>query len=672
MAYADVGVTGGRGALGTPLLAGTLCLLGAGLVVEVAVGASNPFLPVILVISTLYACLGAAVARRRPGHPVGIVLLCSGLVGALTVTTGAHVDAALAGALPHTGLAWSLWLNRWLWVLIAATPVALLFAFPDGRLPSPGWRSAAAAAAGLVGVFLVQAMGQPFRESFWRDVPVTNPLGPAAADLSSGLGPWPALGLVLANACGAAAVLVRRHRATGDVRQRLRWVAPSAVAMPVALAVSFFGGAEWAGIVEMLAGLALAVAVTVATFRYRMYDADLALHRGVIYGLLVAGLVGAYVAVVVVVSSAVPVSWLPGAVGAAVVAVAFGPLLNLLQRRADELLFGARRSPERVARLILDSGSVDPDIGDEAAEPATLQRAVTDLRAALRLPWVSLEAGGLVVGSGEPRTTGVPVPLRRGDQEVGRLMVGRRYDDERLGPEDPALAAAAAQLALTVGALLTARDLRRARDRLVRARAEERRRIRRDLHDGLGPTLAGVTLGLEGAADLAERDPASAVTVLPELRDHARKAVADLRELVDGLRPSELDHGGLATALRARLALLSPGGTPELRLHMPDSFAGIADDVEVAAYRICLEAVTNVVRHADARTCEVAVEMDGDRLRVSIEDDGQGIGDAEPHVGLHSMAERTAEVGGHLEITARDAGGTRVQATLPLASGVSR
>ncbi len=661
----------GSRATGTPLLVATLWLLGAGLAVELAVGATNPFLPLILLTSTFDAVLGAAVGRRRPDHPVAWVLQTAALAGAFVVVTGAHVDAALAESIPDTGMAWTLWLNRWLWVLLVATPTALLFAFPDGRLPSPRWRPAAWLVLALVALMLVQAMAAPFTDSFWQDAPVRNPLGPAAEELSSALGGWPAAGLVAASAIGAAAVVARRRSAVGDLRERLRWVAPAALLLPPALGVSLLGPWEWAGLLEMAAAVLLTVAVFMATFRHRMYDVDVVVDRAVVYGLLVVSLVGAYVGVVVLTGSVVgEVSWLPGVLGAAVVAVVFGPLLHLLRQGADELLFGVRRAPEQVASRLLDLSREHPDADGHADDDPLrdlLTRAASTLRTSLRLPWVRLECGDIVVCSGEPRTEGVPVPLTRGGgRQVGLLVVGRRYDDERVRPEDPTLAPAVAQLSLTLDALLTADELRAARDRLSVARTEERRRIHRDLHDGLGPTLAGVCLGLESAEELGTRDPSAAAATLGPLSSYARQAVEDVRHLVDGLRPEALDTLGLAGTLRERLTPLGAGAELDLRLEIPSVLPEMGEEVELAALRICLEAVTNVIRHAGATTCEVTVTADSDRLVLQVSDDGRGVGDTRPHVGLVSMRERALGVGGTFDVTGRSGGGTVVLAVLPL------
>lgn len=651
------------------VLAGTLGMLAGGLGLE-AVSDSltlNPFLPVMVLGTLLEASLGAAVARRRPGHPVGRVLQLTALAGALTVAASGHADAALFGPLPATGATATVWVSRWLWVLlVGGQSVALLFAFPDGHLPSRRWRPLLWASAAGVGLLTLQAMAQPFDESGWRDVPVENPLGGRVADLSAALGPAPQYAFVLASAAGTAALVAHRRRAQGDLRERLRWVVPAALLMPPALWLSFLGPWWWGGLFEMAAGTLLAVSITVATVRHRMYDADVALNRALVYGLLVISLVGAYVAVVVVVSGLVAqASWLPEVAGAAVVAVAFGPLLHRLRRGVDEAFFGARGRPGELASRLLSAGSAPPGTSGSFDEQ-TLHRAAATLAESLRLPWVRIETGGVAVSWGEPRTEGEPIPLRRADRVVGLLVVGRRFDGERIRTTEPALAMGVAQLALTVAALQTASDLRQARDHLVVAREEERRRIHRDLHDGLGPTLAGVSLGLEGAEQLARTDPAAAVQVLPALRAHAQEAVSGVRRLVDGLRPVELDDLGLVPALRARIEQLSTPGTPTIRMQADDRLPELSAATELAALRICLEAVTNSVRHARATRCDVRVYVETPWLVVEVDDDGCGIGAAVPHVGLHSMRERAQEAGGQLDVRSARARGTCVVATLPL------
>jgi signal transduction histidine kinase len=218
-------------------------------------------------------------------------------------------------------------------------------------------------------------------------------------------------------------------------------------------------------------------------------------------------------------------------------------------------------------------------------------------------------------------------------------------------------------------------DLVASRERLIVAREEERRRIRRDLHDGLGPTLAAIGLRAEAAADLAPGDPEAAERLLTELREDVDRAIGDVRRLVDGLRPPALDQLGLVGALEAEAARLAPGAVLQVEraTPLPDMPAA----VEVAAYRIAVEAMTNAARHAGARACRVRVAATdggsyGPALEIEVVDDGQGLPEAvRPGIGLGSMRERAAEVGGTCVIEPRAGGGVRVHATLPLGLAAS-
>ncbi|MDP9373135.1 MAG: sensor histidine kinase, partial [Chloroflexota bacterium] len=204
-----------------------------------------------------------------------------------------------------------------------------------------------------------------------------------------------------------------------------------------------------------------------------------------------------------------------------------------------------------------------------------------------------------------------------------------------------------------------------ARQRLVAAREEERRRLRRDLHDGLGPQLASLSFKAEAARNLFRRDGARADALLAAVADQAQEAIADIRRLVHALRPPALDELGLVAALRQHAAgPLGLGVTVEAPAALPPLPAA----VEVAAYRIAQEAVTNAARHARARSCVVRLTPETAALRVEVADDGVGLPpERAAGVGLHSMRERAAELGGSCVVEGRPGGGTRVVAMLPIA-----
>jgi signal transduction histidine kinase len=287
----------------------------------------------------------------------------------------------------------------------------------------------------------------------------------------------------------------------------------------------------------------------------------------------------------------------------------------------------------------------------------------------LRLPFVAVEtAGGASACHGT--STGAHrhvLELSHQGDDVGRLVIEGR-DREPPSARDLALLADLARPAgAAVHAAGLADALRMSQRRMVEAREEERRRLRRDLHDGLGPTLATVVLGLDAAAGLVEADPAGAQRLLTELKGEASGAVDDIRRLVYDLRPPALDELGLPGAVRQqaeRLSLRDSGMDVHVSAAGPLPRLGAA--TEVAAYRIALEAVTNAARHAHARHCSVLLVADG-QLRVEVTDDGTGIDPAaRPGVGLAAMQERATEVGGRCTVSAVDPSGTRVLALLPL------
>jgi signal transduction histidine kinase len=203
------------------------------------------------------------------------------------------------------------------------------------------------------------------------------------------------------------------------------------------------------------------------------------------------------------------------------------------------------------------------------------------------------------------------------------------------------------------------------RRRIVAAREEERLRLRRDLHDGLGPTLAALGLKVDRARAEAETNPAAVGPLLDEIRSDLRGALAQIRGLSRELRPPGLDALGLVDALRQQLATIGGPDGPTVEVVATD-LGALPPAVEVAAYRIVIEAVTNTVRHAGAALCRVELKRDRHALQILVTDDGRGIGPGPVGVGTRSMYERAAEVGGELLVAPGPDGGTIVTASLPL------
>jgi signal transduction histidine kinase len=311
-------------------------------------------------------------------------------------------------------------------------------------------------------------------------------------------------------------------------------------------------------------------------------------------------------------------------------------------------------------------------VGDQGPE-AGLTRVAASIRQALRLPYVALErdgkplaADGATPSALEPNRI-VREPLTYGGEVVGALVVSLREGEQRLAdPDRRALGLLAAPLAVALHATVVSTELQRSRERLIEAREEERRRLRRELHDGLGPALTGIAFTADAAANLVD-DPDQAAGLLDTLRRDTRAALADVRRVVEDLRPPALDELGLVGALQQRAEQLSwraDGAAVQVHLDVPPDVPALPAAVEVAAYRIATEALTNIARHSRASSAVVRLRC-GDRLEVSVSDDGPTSGSWLPGVGLQTMRERAAELGGAFSAGPSSAGG-QVQAWFPL------
>jgi signal transduction histidine kinase len=387
--------------------------------------------------------------------------------------------------------------------------------------------------------------------------------------------------------------------------------------------------------------------------------------RGLIVQVVVLGIAFiVYVAIFVGAVAALDVMGQPHpttgvlAVLGAVTATTFHPLLVILRGAVDEMLFGDRPDPLDAAARVVDR------VGDD---PVLALRAI---REALVLPYASLTSGGVELASSGTVVTHVRrLGLHLGGDEVGEIVVGLRPGDLRLSTGDErVLRIVAPLLAQTLRARSLAADLQTSRGQAIAAIEEERRRLRRDLHDGLGPTLSGIAFTADAARNTLRGRPDSADELLRGLRAEAVTAVGEIRRLVYDMRPPALDELGLVPALRQRAASLrtADGRAMRVAVQAPEALPALPAAVETAAYRIATEALTNAARHSGADSADLVVDLVDDRLRVDVRDAGRKGQAWTPGVGLASMRERAAEVGGTLRISC-DPEGSLVEALLPLA-----
>ena len=308
-------------------------------------------------------------------------------------------------------------------------------------------------------------------------------------------------------------------------------------------------------------------------------------------------------------------AWLPWA-GAGVVAVAFAPLRDSLQGAVNQLVYGRWSAP---AAVLADTGR---RLADAADGPALLHALTDELVDGLGLTSAEIrDAGGRTLAhSGGDAEATERLPLTAYGAPVGALHWAGPHLS---GSGRSLLVDVAHQIGGAVHTVGLVEELRDARESLVLAREQERRRLRRDLHDGLGPSLAGLGLQVDAMANLlASGQPLG--DRLDTLRAGLRGTVVEVRRIVEGLRPPALDDLGLFGALAELGHELSGGTSLELALELPGDAPALPAAVEAAAYRVAQEALTNVVRHAGASRCRVAGSLSDDALVLEVSDDGHG------------------------------------------------
>ena len=330
--------------------------------------------------------------------------------------------------------------------------------------------------------------------------------------------------------------MLRYRRGDETLRRQILWLVAAAAA--VLLAVTPWALVAGTPVVVLFTLPLVPIGITIGILRHQLLDIRLVVARGVTYALLSGLVLGAYAALVLVLS---------GVASALLVALAALPLRGWLQRRVDHLLYGHRADPLRVASRV----------GDRLG--SGLSGTLEAIREMLRLPWVAIRVHGQTVASaGVPRADTASLPL----EPDGELVVGLRSGERRLSHADErVLQLLVGPLATAVHATQLSEEVQASRERLVASVEEERRRLRRDLHDGLGPLLTGVALSSDAAANLVSRDAAKATELLTDVRSQTRQALGEVRRIIDDLRPPALDELGLVGALRSRARRRSAGPT---------------------------------------------------------------------------------------------------------------
>jgi signal transduction histidine kinase len=608
--------------------------------------------------------LGVVLVVRRP-HDWVARLLAMGMVGTAAIFNLQAHTALSANPLMET-------LHQWLHFVAGGAYTLALLLFPHGKLPAllrssqlgaTSWRR--------LGRFLMVLF------VFWVGAIFTFDGEPATFVLFFG---------IVAPVVGISAQLLHWRQGGQAEERRLSYTIMLALGLGLALTL-LIGFLAWfltAPAVELsqltlrrveritffvfpLLYTLIPISLWMIVLRYQLWALDLLINRSLVYGVLTTVVATLYIVVVGFLGMLLQGqgNWLLAVLTTGLIAILFQPLRQRMQGVVNRLLYGQRDEPAEVVS----------QLGERLAAVATVENApatlVETVAQALKLPYVALltQQGAELIpfasyGVANGAVESFPVIYQ--NETVAWLQSASRSAGETLTPADRTLLARLAQQAApALHAVRLAADLQQSRERLVTAREEERRRLRRDLHDGLGPQLATLSLQIEAARNLLTRDPTQAGQLLQATKAQMQAAIADVRRVVYNLRSPALDQLGLVSALREQVATVGNNGL-RIIIDAPENLPLLPAAVEVAAYRIALEAITNVVRHAKATECRVELQI-SQTLTLAITDNGAGLpDDYRAGVGILAMRERAGELGGVCTLERGEEGGTRVYVVLPL------
>ncbi|GAB1820016.1 sensor histidine kinase [Herbidospora sp. RD11066] len=612
----------------------------------------------LTVAGLTFPAVGAFLLAHNPRLKLAWLMSAGGLGGAVysfgqaaALAAQARGDYGTAEFLrPVSHVGWA--------VCSFALEILLPLYSPDGRLPSKRWRVLV-----VLGGFFI--WGEMVRQFVRPDPPVEGYVLPGVIHNPlqiTALAPYDATiqtiawtGILVTIPIAAGSLLLRFRRADPVGRRQIGWPLVAFAAYLVFM-ISGVVSTEFYWVSVVWAAV-IPVAMLFSIMRYRLYDIDTIISRAFVAAGLLAVVGGVYFGVGALSSLLVSgFGQVAGLAAALFTGAFFQPLRRTLQRAIDRLLYG----PVGDTRVLADRLVHEMRQGDPAQALASV---IGVLREGLAVQGIMVEViGGEPAQqvSGQVGDSPREVPLVWHGEKVGRLLVGppnpRRFpaahDERVLATLIPYAADVAHALRLTA-------DLQRSRERILTAQEEERRRLRRDLHDGLGQSISSMAMSINIARLSLTTSPEQADGLLRDLHSGMDAVTGDIQELVYGLRPPALDDLGLAAAIEA---LAVPG----TEVHVDGDLADLPAAVEVAAYRIAQEALTNVRRHARATHVRVELRRDAEALRLVIADDGVGLPrERRAGVGLASMRERTAELGGLCLITGRPGEGTTVEVVLP-------
>jgi signal transduction histidine kinase len=633
-----------------------------------------------VVVNIVGIALGTVVAAKRPENRVGWFFLAAGVTLGISTFGGVYAVHALVvdpGSWPGGRLA--AWMTFWANFVPVYFLAFIFLLFPTGEIRTERWRP-------VWWTLIVSTIVATTAAMYYATVNWSDPFAPQNTQSTSGAAVLVffavfLLPLVVSLVSSLAAVVVRAIYSVGDERLQMKWFATGAVLVVLTFLLTIVSGERTPVAVSLLqsgAFIFLFTAIAIAVLKYRLYEIDVVINRAVLYGTLAVFITLIYAALVVALGTLVGGAGdkLLTAVAAAVIAIAFQPVRERSRRLANRLVYGKRATPYEVlsdfAERVAGTYSVEdvlPRTAHMLAEGVGARRADVwvrvggELHAAGSWPDVSIAQVPLrddVVVADATAT----VPVRYQGELLGALSVAKAPGESLTSADQQLLSGVASQAGLVLRNVGLIEELRASRQRLVAAQDEERRKIERNLHDGVQQQLVALNVQLGLLARISERDPSKTGEMAEQLQTHATQALDELRDLARGIYPPLLADKGLGAALesQARKAALPVSVDA-------DGFGRYPQAIEAAVYFCTLEALNNVAKYAGASRATVRLEQRNGYLRFTVTDDGSGfdVQRTSYGTGLQGMADRLDAIGGTLHVTSTPGAGTSVSGSVPVA-----
>ena len=623
--------------------------------------------------------IGTVVAAKRPDNRIGWFFMAAGItLGISSLGNPYAIHALLVDPGSWPGGHFAAWIAAWTGIFPIFMLTFLFLLFPTGQVRSPRWEPVwwLLIVATCVGTFA----GIYYATTTWSDPFPQSGTTPGTGSVVIFL-----LGFLLPLAASLivslAAVIVRAIYSVGDERLQIKWFATGATLVVLSFLIGFAGGGPtspvWLSVFQSVAFIFLFSTIAIAVLKYRLYEIDVVINRAVVYGTLAVFITLIYAAIVVGVGTLVggQSNKFLSAVAAAVIAIAFQPVRERSRRFANRLVYGKRATPYEVlsdfAERVAGTYAVDDVLprtahilaeGMGATSADVWVRVGSELRTAGSWPSATVSHVPIDDDLVVPGATAT-VPVRYQGELLGALSVTKAPGEALTSADTKLLADVASQAGLVLRNVGLIEELRASRQRLVAAQDEERRKIERNLHDGVQQQLVALNVQVGLLARASGGDAAKLAELAAQLQTRASEALDDLRDLARGIYPPLLADKGLAAALEAQARKAAVPVSVET-----DGIGRYGQPVEAAVYFCTLEALNNVAKYAGASSATVALEQRNGHLRFTVIDDGAGFDtNATSYgTGLQGMADRLDAIGGTLQVTSSPGAGTSVAGSVPV------